>query len=419
MQIGGMMVVRTKKGFKDRQRDELKKTSTLRWHISKNHVAAFLVGLVLSAGGFLLFSTQFNKPKNSVFISGSLKPFDNSLEGDPYGHVRSLYQLMSLSERELENLDIDSSLALINDWAEKVKAVTEGRLHAFYKNPDKYDNSEAVFRAVNLVLTLKNDLGIHYNEEAAKHWDFSDSTVIFIHGLLGDKHSGTCTSIPVLCVAIGRRLGYPLKLVHAKQHTFFRWDDDKKRFNIEACCIGVDIRDDEYYKKCPHEIHESDFYRGHLLKSLTAAEELDFFMLNRGNSLRDMDRLTEAQVAYAVACRLLPDDPIYLMTLLSLVDHQLDMVAVKASKATGQPGDYAMPINFKGKESYFVWQQHTDRPPEQKSPEMSQSTRRPQIDVDELARRAERASEARRQKIKGSFLPEIQSLVPGQPKEDQ
>lgn len=432
------MAVRTKKGFKDRQRDELKKTSTLRWHLSKNHVAAFLVGLVFSAGGFLLFSTQFNKPKNPVFISGSLKPFDNSLDGNRDGYVRSLYQLMSLSERKLEhvdialmnllcaqdlkgaeNLDIDSSLDLIDDWSEKVKAVTEGRLYAFHQNPSKYDHSEAVFRAVNLVLTLKNDLNVHYNQAAMKHWDFSDSRDIFIHGLLDGKRAGTCTSIPVLCVAIGRRLGYPLKLVYVKQHTFFRWDDDMEQFNIEACCPGVDIRDDEYYKKWPHEIREGDLYHGHLLKSLTSAEELSFFMLNRGNSLRDMDRLAEAQIAYAEACRLLPDDPIYLMTLLSLVDHQLDMVAIKESKATGQPGDYAVPINFKGKESYFVWKQHTDRPPERKSPEMNKSTRRPQIDIDELTRRAERASAARRKQMQGSFLPESQSLVPGQPKKER
>jgi hypothetical protein len=415
------MAVAKKKEHKYRQVDEDRKTSTPELNLGKYHVAAFLVGLVFSAGGFLFFSTQFNKPKNPVFVSGSFNPFDHPLDGNRDGHVRSLYQLMSLSERELEHvdialmnllcaqglkgaekLDIDSSLDLIDDWSKKVNDATEGRIYAFHQNPGKYDNSEAVFRAVNLVLTLKNDLNVHYNQAAMKHWDFSDSRDIFIHGLLYGKRSGTCTSIPVLCVAIGRRLGYPLKLVYAKQHTFFRWDDDTEQFNIEACCPGVDIKDDEYYKKWPHEMHEGDLYRGHLLKSLTAAEELAFFMLNRGNSLKDMDRLVEAQIAYSVACRLLPDDPIYLMTLLSLVDHQLDMVAVKESKATGQPGDYAVPINFRGKESYFVWKQHTDRPPERKSSEMNPSTRWPQqIDVDKLARRAERASAARRQQMQG------------------
>ena len=65
-----------------------------------------------------------------------------------------LYQLMSLSERELEHvdialmnlicaqglkgaesLDVDSSLAVIDDWTGKVKAATEGRLYAFHQTP--------------------------------------------------------------------------------------------------------------------------------------------------------------------------------------------------------------------------------------------------------------------------------------------
>jgi hypothetical protein len=43
----------------------------------------------------------------------------------------------------------------------------------------------------------------------------------------------------VLYVAIGRRLGYPLKLVECKGHLFVRWEDAKERFNIEGTSRGL------------------------------------------------------------------------------------------------------------------------------------------------------------------------------------
>ena len=47
---------------------------------------------------------------------------------------------------------------------------------------------------------------------------------LFIHGII-DGPGGTCASMPVLYVAVGRRLGYPLKLVEARGHLLLRWDD--------------------------------------------------------------------------------------------------------------------------------------------------------------------------------------------------
>jgi hypothetical protein len=53
---------------------------------------------------------------------------------------------------------------------------------------------------------------------------------LFLHGLTQGR-GGTCLSMPVAYVAVGRRLGYPLKLVTAKGHLFARWEslDGKER----------------------------------------------------------------------------------------------------------------------------------------------------------------------------------------------
>lgn len=63
--------------------------------------------------------------------------------------------------------------------------------------------------------------------------------------LLGGR--GTCSSLPPLYVAIGRRLGYPLKLVKSFAHLFARWDNGAgERFNIECTARQFVSHPDEY-----------------------------------------------------------------------------------------------------------------------------------------------------------------------------
>ena len=105
--------------------------------------------------------------------------------------------------------------------------------------PEEFKHSPNRFRMAALVTVLQRHLGVHYylpfNEG---DYNATDSRNLFIHGVL-NGHGGTCVTMPVLYVAIGRRLGYPLKLVEAYQHLFVRWDEaGGERFNIECTCPG-------------------------------------------------------------------------------------------------------------------------------------------------------------------------------------
>lgn len=85
-----------------------------------------------------------------------------------------------------------------------------------------------------MVTVLQRNLGVEYNPESMTGpADCTDSRSLFLHGLL-ETGQGTCLSMPVLYVAIARRLGYPVFLVGAKQHLFARWEGDGERFNIEC-----------------------------------------------------------------------------------------------------------------------------------------------------------------------------------------
>ena len=101
---------------------------------------------------------------------------------------------------------------------------------------------------------------------------------------------GTCSSLPVLQVAVGRRLGYPLKLVTTKGHLFVRWEDAHERFNIEAAGRGVNRFTDDYYRHWPFELAPAEEVAEGYLKSLTPPEELAVFLSIRGMCLREAGR---------------------------------------------------------------------------------------------------------------------------------
>ena len=170
-----------------------------------------------------------------------------------------------------ERLDVDKCLAVLDAWAARVKAETDRHLYRFNRRPEDFDGSEGQFRMLMLVTVLQEDFAARYNADCVGSMDFTDSRDLFLHGLIGGDHAGTCTSMPVLYVAVARRLGYPLKLVLT---------------------------------------HAQMAARGYL-RSLTPAEELATFLATRGHCLLDTGRTAEARRAYEHAARLAPNDGAY------------------------------------------------------------------------------------------------------------
>lgn len=180
-----------------------------------------------------------------------------------------------------EDIDVDKCLKTLDEWAAFVKHETDRHLYKYKQNPKEYHNSEAYFRMLMVITVLQQDYGIKYNLKLSSlagkiDWDDAkDSKYVFLHGLLTGEYKGTCASMPVLYLAIGRRLGYPLKLVCARNHIFLRWEDDKERINLEATGPGLSIHSDEHYRK---DFTPEDKKNKYYLKSLNPTEEYALFL---------------------------------------------------------------------------------------------------------------------------------------------
>jgi hypothetical protein len=145
--------------------------------------------------------------------------------------------------------------------------------------------------------------------EADDHAFFSSAEHLFIHGPLQGK-GGTCSSLPPLYVAVGRRLGYPLKLVRAKRHLFARWDSGEGQcFNVECTSRGFVSHPDDYYLRWPIPTTQEEVSRYGLLRSLLPEEELAVFLCSRGRVWMEHGCYREAAEAYQRACTFAPEMP--------------------------------------------------------------------------------------------------------------
>ncbi len=199
-------------------------------------------------------------------------------------------------------------LKRLDEWAD----IADYGIRRMWKRRARGDHAELTgsqYRILVMLTVLQRNLGVTYNWAFSQgEYDASDSRNLFLTGLL-TGHGGTCVTMPVLYTAIGRRLGFPLKLVMAKQHSFCRWDGDGERFNIEATSPGFNPRPDEHYRTWPVPITQDEVDAGWYLKSLTPTEELACFIGQRGNCFFDLLKTQLAYQAHAIAHELFPSDP--------------------------------------------------------------------------------------------------------------
>lgn len=215
-----------------------------------------------------------------------------------------------------EKVNLNQCRKALNDLTKMVKAETERNWQRFQRNPSEYQNSEAYYRMGMLITVIRQDFKAKYNPklitDPSKRTEnevfYKDASNVFLQGLVTDDKMGTCASMPVLYVAIGRRLGYPVYLVSTKGHLFCRWENDKERMNFEGTGDGIRIDPDEKYHKFPFTLTQQEIENSTYLKNLTRAQELAIFLDIRAACLVASDRNAEALIAQAQAVRVAQKD---------------------------------------------------------------------------------------------------------------
>jgi len=244
------------------------------------------------------------------------------------GGCRSVSQLIGLSEEELAKVDIvEMSTAaargiagletldyahyrkIVDDWAARFAAWLPTVEPSFHAAPEKWKNDIAFFRLGALAQWLDEEVGIAYIDEqkhAREVW-YTNPGDLLLFGLI-DTRRGTCASMPVLHVAIGRRLGWPVHLAAVRHHFVCRYDDGRAVYNIETTDTGrggfAAGTDEEYVRK--FRLPPVAVACGSDLKSLTARETLGVLVARRGRHLADCKKFDLADQSFSLARWLYP-----------------------------------------------------------------------------------------------------------------
>jgi hypothetical protein len=216
--------------------------------------------------------------------------------------------------------DAAECLRKLDEFAAVARSFTERCRRQFDRRPGEYRHSVAYFRALCMVTALWQKCGVRYNPAKVSPDVPPETPDVFIHGpLLGA--GGTCASLPVVYAAVGRRLGYPIKLVTARGmntgHVFCRWDDPEgERVNIEVNHTGMAAPLDDDYRTGRYQISAEVERDGGYLVSLTPRRELAGFLFDRGVCWQGAGNHRRAVEAQAWSCAPEPDLPIVQNTLL-------------------------------------------------------------------------------------------------------
>jgi hypothetical protein len=209
-----------------------------------------------------------------------------------------------------ESLDIPRCLATLDRWTCRVQQFASQHAHRFNRDPAAFEHQHGLFLFLCLVTVLKHSdhVGVGYSPSAIGNYNFSDSRDDFLHGVLTRK-LGTCISLPVLFVAIGRRLRWPLHLAIAKRHVFCQWlHGHDTHLNLEGSCPGGGkTYPDSHYATWPAPLTQDELRSGRFLRPLTRHEEFALFLETRGHCLADNGRYGEAREAYGQAHQVSPN----------------------------------------------------------------------------------------------------------------
>jgi hypothetical protein len=314
-------------------------------------IIAGVILVIAAFAAFLLWPAAKPPPKETAKPKAQTFPtLEELVQLKPHQLEETDIALMNLicaqGLRGAEGLDIQKMLARIDEIAARVRVETERHLYRFTANPGEYQNSEAYFRMLYLVGVIQQDFGIRYNPERVSpvgviepsNKFFADSRDVFIHGIAGPPGLGTCSSLPIFGIAIGRRLHYPLSLVSAKGHLFMRWENEKERLNIESASLGMNTHDDDHYRKWPYPMTDEEEKEDGYMRNLNASEELSIFLSIRGACLMAQERFEESIKAHEHAARLAPKMRKQ-QAMVELAKRDVAQRKLKTSLGIGMPPD--------------------------------------------------------------------------------
>jgi tetratricopeptide (TPR) repeat protein len=188
-----------------------------------------------------------------------------------------------------EEIDIGTAaLILSQEWgAQRTTHVYRAKIDRFAEDILKILNEKHIGVDSRAIPVINEYL---FGEQQFASVDNADNPEdLFLHSVL-DKKRGYCLSLSVLYLSVCERLGLPVYGVVVPGHFFIRYDDGKRRYNIETTSQGGIAADDYYIKTFKPPLRDTALY----MKNLTPRQTLGCFFNNLGNSYMEVGDIDKA-----------------------------------------------------------------------------------------------------------------------------
>jgi hypothetical protein len=224
---------------------------------------------------------------------------------------------------ELAKIDIGEYSRIVDGWAVRIGKGLAATERA-ESGTELYKHDPDLWRAGGMAISLAGpSVGISYTRDV----NLSNHADLFVPGLI-DTRRGTCSNLPVVFMAVGYRLGWPIKAVVASDHMWCRWDDGKKRFNLEATSNTSDGQQGTFSSP-PDDAYRADFkippmaeaVRSDLV-TLTARQTLGVYLQQRAGYWRAKGKLSNAESDLHLALHCFPENRDIFRALLAAMDER-------------------------------------------------------------------------------------------------
>ena len=241
----------------------------------------------------------------------------------------------------LSDLDIGRYVRMADAWAADLRGRMPALELEFHKTPQDWRNDLDFFRLGLVCWYAEMILGISYREDQrnVSFVLYTDPTDLFLNGVM-DTRRGTCGTLALLDVVLGRRIGLPVSLACIGSHFLCRFDDGRKSFNIEATQTGgqgFSSQTDDFVL-AKHHVPAKAMRCGSDLRAVTPREMLGLFLGLRARHLENTRRMREAEPDYLLARYLFPEN-----RFLYVAQNQ---VSVQLSARLFEPGEKGHPIEL-------------------------------------------------------------------------
>lgn len=248
--------------------------------------AALLTALVVIGCG----KATTQPPPSSGFSDAEMERLANLTEEQiDLGHVALLLATEAFPGLEVKRYEkqLDRLAAEIRQFTKMMRSRT-----ADAAKPDY------LIRAMNTYLYKR--LGFHYDQDDLNALQLKNR---YLNGVL-DTKAGSCTTLPLLYLALAQRLGYPVYPVSAPQHLFcrFRLPDGTEQ-NIEATAGGWSP-DEDYITQL--EIPAQGLKSGAYMETMTYRQLLGDLIAENGSYWARQRDFIRAIKYYTLALKLNP-----------------------------------------------------------------------------------------------------------------